>query len=275
MHNKLEGSRVGHFVARQSKRRVKKSKNRTRTAGLQFAKRTSIGRRIATISIEARAYQALWQQLPIPRTNILAICQIQESVVMTGNFMLGDGALHQRLCAITEILGKFVGCAPRQLSIRNLVESTGRCENDLENLCAELTRAALLQSNLQLPGSWSLACAPDKVTLEDVFRCVMTEQPVQGQPSAADFVQLAGRQSQRVQYDVDLLVTQAAMAINQSVFQHLRQFSLDRLKFSSAAVYNQSKPAPTFRQFPRDRLDPVANSPFLGWPASVVGTELQ
>jgi DNA-binding IscR family transcriptional regulator len=164
--------------------------------------------------------------------------------VITENFMLGDGALHHRLCAMTEILGKFVACAPRQLSIRNLVESTGRCENDLESLCAGLARAALLQSNLQLPGSWSLAGTPDKVTLEDVFLCVMAEQPVQGQPPAADFVQLAGRQPQRVQHDVDLLVTQAAMAINQSIFQHLRQFSLDRLKFSSVAVYNQSKPAP-------------------------------
>ena len=156
---------------------------------------------------------------------------------MTENFILGDGALHQRLCAITEILGKFVACAPRQLSIWNLVESTGRSECDLENLCAGLARAALLKSNLQLPGSWSLACAPDKVTLEDVFRCVMAEQPAPGHSSGSAFVPIPGHQPQRLQHDADLLVMQAAMAINQSVFKHLRQFSLDRLKVSSAAAY--------------------------------------
>ncbi len=155
---------------------------------------------------------------------------------MTEDFILGDGALHQRLCAMTEILGKFVACAPRQLSIWNLVESTGRSERDLENLCAGLASAALLQSNTQLAGSWSLACAPDKVTLEDVFLCVMAEQPVPGQIPGSGFTQLPGHQPQRLQHDADLLVMQAAMAINQSVFQHLRQFSLDRLKVSSAAA---------------------------------------
>jgi DNA-binding IscR family transcriptional regulator len=160
-----------------------------------------------------------------------ATCRIQENVVMREDFILGDSALHQRLCAITEVLGKFVACAPRQLNIWHLAESTGRSERELEKLCVGLARAALLQSSPQLPGSWSLACAPDKVTLEDVFRCVMAEHI---DPSAA---QLSGHRPQRFQHDADLLVMQAAMAINQSVFQHLRQFSLDRLKVSSAAAY--------------------------------------
>jgi hypothetical protein len=34
-----------------------------------------------------------------------------------------------------------------------------------------------------------------------------------------------------------LLVMQATMSINQSVFQHLRQFSLDRLKMSAAGIF--------------------------------------
>lgn len=156
---------------------------------------------------------------------------------MKEDFILGDGALHQRLCAITEVLGKFVACAPHQLSIWHLKESTGRSERDLENLCSGLARAALLLPNTQLAGSWSLACAPDKVTLEDVFRCVMAEQPVPGQLYGSAFVQVPGQHPQRLQHDADLLVMQAAMAINQSVFQHLRQFSLDRLKVSSAVAY--------------------------------------
>lgn len=156
---------------------------------------------------------------------------------MTEDFILGDSALHQRLCAITEILGKFVACAPRQLSIWHLVESTGRSEFDLEKLCAGLARAALLQSNPQVAGSWSLACAPDQVTLEDVFRCAMAEQPAVGQQALPVPLPLSGHRPQRQQHDADLLVTQAAMAINQSVFLHLRQFSLDRLKISSSASF--------------------------------------
>ncbi len=173
---------------------------------------------------------------------------------MTEDFILGDVALHKRLCAITEILGKFVACAPRQLSIWNLVESTGRSERDLENLCAGLARAALLEANSQSVGSWSLACAPDKVTLEDVFRCVMAEQPVSGQSSVSTSVKLPGHQPRRLQHDADLLVMQAAMAINQSVFQHLRQFSLDRLKVSSAAAY----PAPRSSRHLSRRIAAVA-----------------
>lgn len=40
--------------------------------------------------------------------------------------------------------------------------------------------------------------------------------------------------------EVDLVVMQAMIAINQNVFKHLRQFSLDRLKISSAGMF----PAP-------------------------------
>ncbi|MEB0135929.1 Rrf2 family transcriptional regulator [Actimicrobium sp. CCC2.4] len=166
----------------------------------------------------------------------------------TEDFILGDSALHQRLCAITEILGKFVACAPRQLSIWHLAESTGKSELDLENLCAGLTRAALLQSSPNVAGSWSLACAPDQVTLEDVFRCAMAEQPAVGQQVLSASQPLPGHRPQRQQHDANLLVMQAAMAINQSVFLHLRQFSLDRLKISSSVSF----PAPrSFRHISR------------------------
>ena len=35
-----------------------------------------------------------------------------------------------------------------------------------------------------------------------------------------------------------MLVMQATMGINQSIFQHLRQFSLDRLKISAAGMFS-------------------------------------
>lgn len=34
--------------------------------------------------------------------------------------ILGSGILHERLCLITEVLGRFVSCAPRALDIAQL-----------------------------------------------------------------------------------------------------------------------------------------------------------
>ena len=159
---------------------------------------------------------------------------------MTDDFILGDSALHQRLCAITELLGKFVGSAPRPLSVWQLVEGTGRTEREIGALCAALARAGLLRGHARLLDNWELVCAPDQVTLEDVFRCVMAEQPVLPKPALP--LPSAAARPARLQHDADLLVMQAAMAINQSVFQHLRQFSLDRLKFSNAAALVPQRP---------------------------------
>jgi len=65
--------------------------------------------------------------------------------------------------------------------------------------------------------------------------------------------QCAGAPPERVSNDVDLLVTQAMIAINQSVFKHQRQFSLDRLKISAAGMF----PVPS-----RTRRDPCPDDAF-------------
>lgn len=149
---------------------------------------------------------------------------------MTDDFILGNSTLHLRVCAITEILGKFVATAPRMLNLSQLQDSTGRSERELTRLLTALARACLLRQHPQLPDCWELLCAPDQVTLEDVFRCVIADQPERIKASAP--TELPARKPQRLHHDADLLVMQAAMAINQSMFQHLRQFSLDRLKLS-------------------------------------------
>jgi hypothetical protein len=41
--------------------------------------------------------------------------------------------------------------------------------------------------------------------------------------------------------DVDLLAMQVTMSVNQSVFQHLRKFSLDRLKLGNSATDSPGK----------------------------------
>ncbi len=155
-------------------------------------------------------------------------------MVSVEDYILGNGALHKRFFATTEILARLVSSAPRAVSITQLEADTGRSNKDLAKLCAALARAGLLRRDPIEPGKWALACDPSQVTLEDVFRCALAGQPAR---------RAARRVQGRASSDVDLLVMQAVIAINQSVFKHLRQFSLDRLKVSAAGMF----PAPRRR----------------------------
>lgn len=157
-------------------------------------------------------------------------------MVPVEDYLLGNGALHERFFATTEILARLVSKAPRAVSVAQLEEATGRSPKELIKLCGGLMRAGLLRQAPDAGDRWTLACDASSVTLEDVFRCVLAEQHGRARPSRTA--------SERVAGDVDLLVTQAMIAINQSVFKQLRQFSLDRLKASAAGVF----PAPR-RQF--------------------------
>jgi DNA-binding IscR family transcriptional regulator len=149
-------------------------------------------------------------------------------------YILGDSALYARLCIITAVLGRFVASTPRAVSLEQLEQQTGRPARELVKLCNLLCRENLLQAHAERPHTWLLACDASQVTLEDAFRCVVAEQAARARP---------GRQknlpenADGVQREVDLLVMQATMGINQSVFQHLRQFSLDRLKVSAAGMF--------------------------------------
>lgn len=152
-------------------------------------------------------------------------------MITVDDYILGNGALHERFRLTTEILGALVSCAPRSLSMAQLESYTGQPTKELSKLCGMLWRAMLTRPDTDVRGSWALACSPSAVTLEDVFRCVVANQPHNTRPASA--AKLEERDQRR--HDIDLLVSQATMAINQSVFKQLRQFSLDRLKVSAAA----------------------------------------
>ena len=151
-------------------------------------------------------------------------------MITVDDYILGNGALHDRFRITTEILGALVSSAPRPVSIAQLESYTGRPAKELVKLCGALWRAMLMRPEAKSRNLWALNCEPSSVTLEDVFRCVIAAQPVPVKTTEARPQNL-----DRIHHDVDLLVMQATMAINQSVFQHLRQFSLDRLKISTAA----------------------------------------
>jgi DNA-binding IscR family transcriptional regulator len=151
-------------------------------------------------------------------------------VITADDYILGNGALHDRFRVTTEILGALVSSAPRPVSMAQLQSYTGRPAKELAKLCSALWRSMLTQPDANVRGSWTLACAPSTVTLEDVFRCVIANQPQVTKPAI-----VTSAENDQRHHDIDLLVMQATMAINQSVFKHLRQFSLDRLKVSAAA----------------------------------------
>jgi DNA-binding IscR family transcriptional regulator len=144
-------------------------------------------------------------------------------------YILGDAVLHERFRITTEILGVLVSNAPHPVGIAQLESSIGQPARKLAKLCAGLSQAMLLQPAPNKRGRWMLACDPGSLTLEDVFRCVIA-QPERSAPAAE-----TPSPSSHARHDVDLLVMQATMAINQSLFRHLRQFSLDRLKASATA----------------------------------------
>ncbi|RZI43858.1 hypothetical protein EGT07_00010 [Herbaspirillum sp. HC18] len=156
-------------------------------------------------------------------------------MVTVEDCILGNGALHDRFFATTEILAKLVSRAPRAVSLAQLEEATGRPGKELSKLCNGLLRAGLLRQDPLDANKWSLTCDPSMVTLEDVYRCVLAEQPSRSRASAKSSA------SDRARNDVDLLVMQAMITINQSVFKHLRQFSLDRLKVSAAGMFPASR----------------------------------
>jgi DNA-binding IscR family transcriptional regulator len=173
------------------------------------------------------------------------------------SYIFGNGALHDRFFATTEILAKLVSSAPRAVAVAQLESTTGRPAKELSRLCTSLERAGLVRQAPDAADKWSLTCDPSMVTLEDVFRCVLTEQQGRGRSSSK-------AAPDRAPNDVDLLVMQAMIAINQSVFKHLRQFSLDRLKISSAGMF----PAPRHR-FSDASLDDGFGMPVSGYDAPV------
>ncbi|GAB3541137.1 hypothetical protein GCM10027343_11070 [Noviherbaspirillum agri] len=157
-----------------------------------------------------------------------------------GDRILGSSVLHDRFFAITEILAKLVSSAPRSVSLSQLEDATGRSSRELTRLCGSLARAGLLCPDPRAPQKLQLTCDASQVTLEDVYRCVLSGQ---SRNKPANRTSAKSMPPERVCNDVDLLVTQAMIAINQSVFKHLRQFSLDRLKISAAGMFpERSRP---------------------------------
>lgn len=142
------------------------------------------------------------------------------------NYIFGNEALHSRLSVTMEILGRIVSSAPHCVSIAQLAKETGRSHREVTSICRSLSRSDLLQADAKLPQHWTLARDASLVTMEDVFRHVITQHR---KPAKSDVTPSA---SIRVVRPASLLIMQAMLGINQSIFSQFRRFSLDQLKAS-------------------------------------------
>lgn len=139
--------------------------------------------------------------------------------------------LFERFFIATEIVAELLSNAPHAVCFKQLEGATGRSVNELMILCSDMEYAGLLRRDPFAFDRWTLTCDADTVTLEDVFRCLLFEQR-----TAATPVEGACNAECAPPNDVHLLIMQAMIAINQSVFRHLREYALNRHKIGAAGM---------------------------------------
>lgn len=145
------------------------------------------------------------------------------------DYILGNDVLHDQFSVTIQIVGKAACNAPEPVTLAQLKLLTGRPEKELRKLCDRLSLSSILESRQD---GWTFACDPRGATLEDVFRCILAEQLHLSRQSNANQAQ-----PNRYYRDVELLLMQLSISVNQSVFLHLRQFTLERLKLSVIELY--------------------------------------
>jgi DNA-binding IscR family transcriptional regulator len=153
------------------------------------------------------------------------------------DFLFADVLMDQKFRVTTEILEQFVSNPSQELSAARLASHTGRTAREVNQICKKLQLIGLVEPVKPATKGWKLMCDPNMITLEDVYRGVLATAeatPVRETGDAAD--EVADRAVDPAR-SVDLLIMQATMEVNQSIFRHLRQFSLGRprhTQFSSS-----------------------------------------
>jgi DNA-binding IscR family transcriptional regulator len=145
---------------------------------------------------------------------------------VSDDFLFADFLMDQKFRITTEILELFVTNPSQDLSIAYLVEYTGHTAREITQICKKLQLAGLVQPTKNSSKVWMLVCDPSTITLEDVYRGMIANQ----QP-----IQIHSNSDLERARSVDLLIMQATMEVNQSIFKHLRQFSLGRPRNSHFA----------------------------------------
>jgi DNA-binding IscR family transcriptional regulator len=135
------------------------------------------------------------------------------------NFLFADFQIDQKFRITAEILEQFVANRSQVMSVAFLADYTGHSVREITQICKKLQLAGLIKSTKNSSKVWMLVCDPNTITLEDVYRGVIANaRPLHDNANP----QLGNSRG------VDLLIMQATMEVNQSIFKHLRQFSLGR-----------------------------------------------
>ena len=143
------------------------------------------------------------------------------------NFLFADVLMDQKFRITTEILEQFVSNPSQELSSARLAEHTGRSVREVNQVCKKLQIIGLVVPVKPATKGWKLICDPNTITLEDVYRGVIAEAAAV--PEQQGTARMVGEShAADPARNVDLLIMQATMEVNQSIFRHLRQFSLGR-----------------------------------------------
>lgn len=146
--------------------------------------------------------------------------------MQTSDFILGDRRLHQRLFLTTAILGKFVMREKAKYTSDYLAQELGCSIGLVQDLCAILKCNGFISKLHEdtPPDEWSLACDSAMMTLGDVFTAV-AESSHLSEDEPMQTVENTGKIR-----EAELLVSQAALDVNEFIYRHLKQFSLLSLK---------------------------------------------
>lgn len=128
---------------------------------------------------------------------------------------------YQRFHSVATVLERFVASAPRVVRLDQLINDAEISAMEIRKVCASLCKMGLIIAN-EYADQWMLAGEPGDITLEDVLRSVISDgKAVRPGTSPTEM--------RRPAADIDLLISHALLAINQSISSQLRKVQLDRV----------------------------------------------
>ena len=156
-------------------------------------------------------------------------------------YILGNSTLHTQLAVAARILALLAASAPQCVTLATLQSATRRSAIELRKICRGFNHAGFATTPKQMHDAWMLDCDLGSVTLEDVYLAILAGAG-HSKKSAAGSTDAAAEASPQ-QNNLDLILMQAAVTINQSLFRLLRQFTLDRLNLAATAGAASPPPA--------------------------------
>jgi DNA-binding IscR family transcriptional regulator len=156
------------------------------------------------------------------------------------DYIFGNSTLHAQLATSMKILAMLAAKAPKCVTLEAIQDATRHSAQEIRKICASFNHAGFATTPKELHDAWKLDCDLGSVTLEDVYLATMATFGSGNQSGAATTAATAEPSQQ--QTNLDLILMQATMTINQSLFRLLRQFTLDRLNISiTTGAINSSK----------------------------------